>query len=67
MKASQKIHYHGQDYASFADLPAEAREAYRKASASGAVALNRLLDKILVGGHHFAGPNGRAAGFTKTS
>jgi hypothetical protein len=48
-----KIRYHGQDYASLDELPAAAREAYQKSSASGAVALNHILDKILLYGPRF--------------
>lgn len=48
-----KIRYHGQEYSSLEELPAAAREAYRKATASGTVALNHVLDKILLNGHRF--------------
>jgi hypothetical protein len=46
-----KIRYHGQDYSSLDELPVAAREVYRKASASGTIALNHVLDKILLNGH----------------
>lgn len=60
MKASlrTKIRYHGQDYSSLEELPAAAREAYRKANASGTVALNHVLDKILLSGHRFGDKGG---------
>ena len=48
MKGSSKIHYHGRDYGSFKELPPEAQAAYHKAAGSGIVALNHLLDNILV-------------------
>ena len=60
MKSSlrTKIRYHGQDYSSLDELPAAARETYRKANASGTVALNHVLDKILLSGHRFDAKGG---------
>lgn len=49
-----KIRYNGQEYSSPNELPPDIRAAYRKANASHGVALNRVLDKIVVTGRFFA-------------
>ena len=49
-----KIRYNGREYSSPSQLPPDVRAAYRKASASHGIALNRVLDKIVVTGRFFA-------------
>jgi hypothetical protein len=52
------IRYNGQEYASPDKLPADVRAAYLKATVSESLALNHVLDKIIVNGHELvAGRN----------
>jgi hypothetical protein len=48
------IRYNGQEYSSPDKLPADIRAAYLKATVSESVAINHILDKIVVNGHELA-------------
>ena len=56
MKTSPKttVEYDSQDYCNRDPLPGRVRGAYHRATARGSLALNHLLDKIVITGQQFA-------------